>query len=71
MTYDLLESSQSPELSFNSRVPGNFFSKSTSCVIVIASGLSDILIFIKPYEAHNPCIYLLPRNYLHLTQSFL
>ena len=68
MTYNLLESSQSSELSFNSGFSGNLFSKSTSCVIVTGDELFDTLIFIKPYETQNPCIYLLSHNFLHLPQ---
>ena len=71
VTYNLLESSQSSELSFNSGFPANLFSKSTSCVIVTGGELSDTLIFIKPYETQNLCIYLLSHNFLHLAQSFL
>ena len=47
MTYKLLESSQSPELSFSSGFPASLFSKSTSCVIVTGGEPSDTLIFIK------------------------
>ena len=71
MTYNLLESSQSSELPFKNWFPTNLFSKSTSCVIVTGGELSDTLIFIKPYETQNLCIYLLSHNFLHLDQSFL
>ena len=71
MTCNLLVSSQSSELSFSSGFLANFFSKSTSCVIVTGNELSDILIFIKPYETKNPFVYLLSQKYLHLVQRFL
>ena len=65
MVYNLLESSQSSELSFNNGLPANLFSKLTSCVIVTTGELSDTLIFIKPYKTQYPCIYLLNHNFLH------
>ena len=65
MAYSLSEPSQPSQLSFNSGFPTNLFSKSTSCVIVTGSELSDTLIFVKPYETQNPCIYLLCHNLLH------
>ena len=69
MAYNLLESSQSSELSINIGFPANMFSKSTSCVIATGGELSDTLFFIKPYETQNLCIYLLSHNFLHLAQS--
>ena len=71
MTYNFLELSQPSELFFNSGFPANLFSKSTSFVIVTGGKLSDTLIFIKPYETQNLCIYLSCPNFLYLAQSFL
>ena len=71
ITYNLFESSQYSELFFNSRFPANLFSKSTACVIVTGGELSDTLIFMKPYETQDPCIYLLSHNFSHLAQSVL
>ena len=54
MIYNLLQSSQSSELSFNSGFPANLFLKSTSREIVTGGELSDALIFMKPYVTQNP-----------------
>ena len=71
MTYNLLESSQSSELSVSIGFPANLFSKSASCVIATGGKLSDTFIFIKPYDTQNLCTYLLSHNFWHLAQSFL
>ena len=72
MTYNLLESPQFSELSFNIGFPANLFSISTSYVIVTGRELSGSLFFKKkPCETQNKCIYLLSHNFLHLAQSFL
>ena len=47
MTYNLLESPQFSELSFNIGFPANLFSKSTSYVIVTGRELSGSLFFLK------------------------
>ena len=58
MCANLLESSQSYELFFNSGFPTDFFSKLSSCVIVTGSEIFDTLIFIKSYESQNAYIYI-------------
>ena len=62
MANNLLELSQSYELSFYSGFSANMFSKSTLCVIVTGGEL---------LETQNQCIYLLSQNFLHLAQRFL